>query len=292
MIRTLENDQLRVQINDLGAELTEIYDKTNDRQVLWNADPSYWNRHAPVLFPNVGRYYENKCLINGNTYHCGQHGFARDMEFTCTESSQTSVTHLVTSSDSTRETYPFDFRLLITHELSGRDLTVRWTVINEDSQTMYFTIGGHPAFNVPAVPGTSQDQYYLTFNHESELTCSLLDLSHGTVFEGKTYPLALEHGRCHIKRELFDNDTLVFDNGQVTRAGIAFPDGTPYVEITCKGFPNFGIWSAPDSPFVCLEPWMGRCDNTGFADELSSKQYINTLAAGETFKQFYTISVK
>lgn len=155
-----------------------------------------------------------------------------------------------------------------------------------------FTIGGHPAFNVPAVPGTSQDQYYLTFNHESELTCSLLDLSHGTVFEGKTYPLALEHGRCHIKRELFDNDTLVFDNGQVTRAGIAFPDGTPYVEITCKGFPNFGIWSAPDSPFVCLEPWMGRCDNTGFADELSSKQDINTLAAGETFKQFYTISVK
>ena len=144
MIRTLENDQLRVQINDLGAELTEIYDKTNDRQVLWNADPSYWNRHAPVLFPNVGRYYENKCLINGNTYHCGQHGFARDMEFTCTESSQTSVTHLVTSSDSTRETYPFDFRLLITHELSGRDLTVRWTVINEDSQTMYFTIGGQP----------------------------------------------------------------------------------------------------------------------------------------------------
>lgn len=75
-------------------------------------------------------------------------------------------------------------------------------MINEDSQTMYFTIGGHPAFNVPAVPGTSQDQYYLTFNHESELTCSLLDLSHGTVFEGKTYPLALEHGRCHIKREL------------------------------------------------------------------------------------------
>ena len=262
MIRTLENDQLRVQINDLGAELTEIYDKTNDRQVLWNADPSYWNRHAPVLFPNVGRYYENKCLINGNTYHCGQHGFARDMEFTCTESSQTSVTHLVTSSDSTRETYPFDFRLLITHELSGRDLTVRWTVINEDSQTMYFTIGGHPAFNVPAVPGTSQDQYYLTFNHESELTCSLLDLSHGTVFEGKTYPLALEHGRCHIKRELFDNDTLVFDNGQVTRAGIAFPDGTPYVEITCKGFPNFGIWSAPDSPFVCLEPWMGPVSYT------------------------------
>ena len=204
MIRTLENDQLRVQINDLGAELTEIYDKTNDRQVLWNADPSYWNRHAPVLFPNVGRYYENKCLINGNTYHCGQHGFARDMEFTCTESSQTSVTHLVTSSDSTRETYPFDFRLLITHELSGRDLTVRWTVINEDSQTMYFTIGGHPALlNVPAVSGVlPRISIILLLTMNQSLPAVSWTFPTELYLRGKTYPLALEHGRCHIKREL------------------------------------------------------------------------------------------
>lgn len=292
MIHTLENHQLRVKINDLGAELTEIYDKANNRQVLWNADPKHWNRHAPVLFPHVGRYYNNQCLINGQIYHSGQHGFARDMEFICTEATETSVTHLLASSAESKESYPFDFRLLITHQLTGRELTVRWTVVNEDSQTMYFTIGGHPAFNVPAIPGTVQEDYYLTFNNESELTCSLLDLSNGTVFDGKTYPLVLEHGRCRIKKELFDNDTLVFDNGQLTRVGIAFPDGTPYVEMTCQGFPNFGIWTAPDSPFVCLEPWMGRCDNTGFAGELSTKPDVNCLDEGETFKQFYTISVK
>ena len=76
MIHTIENNQLRICINDHGAELTEIYDKEKDRQILWTADPRFWNRHAPVLFPNVGRYYENHCLINGVSYESGQHGFA------------------------------------------------------------------------------------------------------------------------------------------------------------------------------------------------------------------------
>lgn len=137
MIHTLENDQLRVKIADHGAELSEIYDKTNDRQVLWNADPAYWKRHAPVLFPNVGRYYEDHCLINGNSYTSGQHGFARDMEFTCTDKTDTSVTHLLESTAETQKIWPYAFQLSITHTLNGRDLTVSWKVVNKDQETMY-----------------------------------------------------------------------------------------------------------------------------------------------------------
>ena len=94
-MHTLENDQLCVTISDHGAELSGIFDKKNDREILWNADPSHWKRHAPVLFPNVGRYYEDHCLINGKTYTSGQHGFARDMEFICVEETENSVTHLL-----------------------------------------------------------------------------------------------------------------------------------------------------------------------------------------------------
>ena len=117
MTHTLENELLRIKIEDHGAELCEIYDKENSRQVLWQADPAYWKRHAPVLFPNVGRYYKDRCQINGKTYCCGQHGFARDMDFVCTEESNVSVTHCLTSSDATREFYPFTFELYITHHL-------------------------------------------------------------------------------------------------------------------------------------------------------------------------------
>ena len=91
---------------------------------------------------------------------------------------------------------------------------------------------------------------------------------------------------------MFDHDALVFDNGQITKAGITLPDGTPYVEIICDGFPNFGIWSAAGAPFVCLEPWMGRCDNTGYDGELSEKPDINVLDPAKTFEKSYVISVK
>lgn len=162
MVHTLENEALRIKIDDHGAELSEIYDKERDRQVLWNADPAHWKRHAPVLFPNVGRYYQDQCLIGGQTYSCGQHGFARDMDFVCTEKSNVSVTHFVTSSDATREFYPFTFELYITHKLHGKDISVSWKVINKDTETMFFTIGGHPAF------------VYLYFRTPAAISISLL----------------------------------------------------------------------------------------------------------------------
>lgn len=293
MTHTLENEMLRIRINDHGAELCEIYDKENDRQVLWNADPAHWKRHAPVLFPNVGRYYGDHCLINGQLYQCGQHGFARDMEFLCTEKTDESVTHLLTSTDDTEKIYPFRFELYITHRLCKKDITVSWRVLNKDTATMYFTIGGHPAFRVPVLADTVRDQYFLTFSGQKELTYCLLDLSTGTALPDQTRTLSLENGVCRINTHMFDNDALIFDNGQITKAGITFPDGSPYVELTCQGFPSFGIWSSSaEAPFVCLEPWMGRCDNSGFEGEVREKPGINGVEAGKTFRKSYTISVK
>lgn len=290
-MRILENDQLRVTISDHGAELSGIFDKKNNREVLWNADPAYWKRHAPVLFPNVGRLYNDTSLINGKTYTSGQHGFARDMEFVCTEETGTSVTHLLEATDTTKRAWPYDFQLYITHTLNGRDLTVSWKVINKDSETMYFTIGAHPAFNVPVLSDTVQSQYHLTFSGQKELTYCLLDATLGTALPDQPHTLSLENGTCLIDAHMFDEGALIFDNSQITKAGITLPDGTPYVEISCEGFPNFGIWSAIGAPFVCLEPWMGRCDNIGFDKEISEKPGINKVESGETFEKEYQIVV-
>lgn len=292
MIHTLESKELRIQINDLGAELSEIYDKTNCRQVLWNGDPAFWGRHAPVLFPNVGRCWQNQYQINGTTYRTGQHGFARDSEFCCTQISEASITHELTDSEKTKTVYPFHFRLSITHQLSGRDLHVSWKVENLDKETISFTIGGHPAFYIPALSDNPDAPYYLTFDGQNQLTLSVLDLSSGCVIPEKTEILSLTEGRCPVSPKLFDNDTLIFDNGQVEKAGISFPDGTPYVEVSCPGFSNFGIWQAPGSSFVCLEPWMGRCDNSGFDQDLSLKPWVNRVPEGEIFEKEYTISIK
>ena len=291
MKRVLENDFLKVTIDDHGAELVSIYDKEKDREVIWQGDPRFWGRHAPVLFPNVGKHYGNHYRIGDKEYASKQHGFARDTDFTCIDSTLDSVTHQIRSTEETKEVYPFDFVLRIRHILKGRTLTVSWKVANNSDTDMYFAIGGHPAFRVPVLPDTRRSDYRLTFDGQESLTYLLLDPESGTAKAEEKATLKLENGTCQIEDHMFDHDALVFDN-QITRAGIQLPDGTPYLELRCVGFPNFGIWSASqDAPFVCLEPWMGRCDNFGYHGELSEKQDINKTEPGQNFSHSYSITV-
>lgn len=291
MVHTLENEFLRVGVADTGAELVSIYDKKNDREVIWEADPAYWKRHAPLLFPNVGRHYGNHYTVAGKTYPSKQHGFARDTEFTCTQASSDSVTHMMQSTPATKETYPFDFLLEVTHVLSGQELQVIWKVTNRSDTDMYFTIGGHPAFRVPVIEGTSYNDYSLSFEGQDSLRYVLLDLASGTTLEGQEADLKLTNGACPLDSHMFDKDALVFDNGQISRAGILLPDGSPYLELRCNGFPSFGIWSVPGAPFVCLEPWMGRCDSCGYDGTLEEKPGINSLKPEEVFHQSYIIKI-
>lgn len=291
MIHTIENDYLKVSVNDHGAELYSIFDKIHNREVIWQADPAYWKRHAPVLFPNVGRHFENHYRIGETEYPSKQHGFARDSEFTCVDMTTDSITHKLKSSDATKENYPYDFELKIKHVLEKNQVSVCWEVVNHSNKPMYFTIGGHPAFNVPAVGSAdNKEDYLLTFDEQKSLTYLLLDPASGTALPDQTQTLELTDGTCHIDAHMFDHDALIFDN-QIEKAGIAFPDGTPYLELTCHRFPNFGIWSVPGSSFVCLEPWMGRCDDCGFTGNLSEKANINKLDVDEIFNASYEIKI-
>ena len=291
MIHTIENDYLKVSVNDHGAELYSIFDKIHNREVIWQADPAYWKRHAPVLFPNVGRHFENHYRIGETEYPSKQHGFARDSEFTCVDMTTDSITHKLKSSDATKENYPYDFELKIKHVLEKNQVSVCWEVVNHSNKPMYFTIGGHPAFNVPAVGSAdNKEDYLLTFDEQKSLTYLLLDPASGTALPDQTQTLELTDGTCHIDAHMFDHDALIFDN-QIEKAGIAFPDGTPYLELTCHRFPNFGIWPVPGSSFVCLEPWMGRCDDCGFTGDLSEKANINKLDVDEIFNASYEIKI-
>lgn len=287
----LENQHLVVTVADAGAELISIYDKENQRELIWEADPKYWKRHAPVLFPNVGKHYLNRYLYNGKTYEAKQHGFARDMEFTCISHTTDTVTHRLAANEETSAVYPFDFILEITHHLVGNEIAVQWKVTNAGNEPMYFTIGGHPAFKVPILENTKQTDYQLIFEEKDSLEYILVDGATGTAVNEAVYSLDLNQSRCHITEYMFDKDALIFDEGQIRWAAIGFPDGSPYVAIDCKGFPNFGIWTVPGAPFVCLEPWDGRCDNMGFEKDLSEKPGINSLASGLIYNKEYKIIV-
>ncbi len=286
----LENEFLCVEIAEMGAEVTRIYDKTEDNEILWEGNPVYWKRHSPVLFPNVGKTYKNRVLINGTQYPTSQHGFARDNVFTCIEAANEKASFMLRSSEETKEVYPFDFELHINYKLNKKELTVEWQVKNCGDETMYFTIGGHPAFRF-AKPEETKADYVLKIPGKEKIEYVLIDISCGCANVDKVHTLQLSEETYPLSDEMFANDALVVDNGQIEEAWLCHKDGTPYVGVRSEGFPNYGIWSVEGAPFVCLEPWMGRCDNAGFNAELSEKPNVNKVEAGEKFIKDYTIVV-
>lgn len=286
----LENEFLCVEIAEMGAEVTRIYDKTEDNEILWEGNPVYWKRHSPVLFPNVGKTYKNRVLINGTQYPTSQHGFARDNVFTCIEAANEKASFMFRSSEETKEVYPFDFELHINYKLNKKELTVEWQVKNCGDETMYFTIGGHPAIRF-AKPEETKADYVLKIPGKEKLEYVLIDISCGCANVDKVHTLQLSEETYPLSDEMFANDALVVDNGQIEEAWLCHKDGTPYVGVRSAGFPNYGIWSVEGAPFVCLEPWMGRCDNVGFNAELSEKPNVNKVEAGEKFTKDYTIVV-
>ena len=286
----LENEFLCVEIAEMGAEVIRIYDKTEDNEILWEGNPVYWKRHSPVLFPNVGKTYKNRVLINGTQYPTSQHGFARDNVFTCIEAANEKASFMFRSSEETKEVYPFDFELHINYKLNKKELTVEWQVKNCGDETMYFTIGGHPAFRF-AKPEETKADYVLKIPGKEKLEYVLIDISCGCANVDEVHTLQLSEETYPLSDELFAKDALVVDNGQIEEAWLCHKDGTPYVGVRSAGFPNYGIWSVEGAPFVCLEPWMGRCDNVGFNAELSEKPNVNKVEAGEKFIKDYTIVV-
>ena len=284
----LENDRLCVEITEQGAEVTRIYDKKKDTELLWNGDPAYWKRHSPILFPNVGKTYHNAVCINGIQYPTSQHGFARDNRFKCVRETADTASFLFSSTEETKEVYPFDFDLTVTYRLEGNSLLVNWEVQNTGEEEMCFTIGGHPAFCFADAADEKKD-YILKFPGKSSLDYILINPAELAADTEKVYKLELEDGSCPLTEEMFKNDALIFDRGQISEVWLCHKDGTPRVGMKCQGFPNFTVERCVDAPFVCLEPWMGRCDDIGFDRELSEKPNVNKVPAGGIFEQSYVI---
>lgn len=288
MERVLENNKLKIKVNSHGAELTEIINKKNNLSYLWDANPAYWKRCSPVLFPNVGKYYNGKYTYDGIKYYQGQHGFARDMEFELLDKTDSYISFVLNSSENTLKVYPFKFSLILSYELIENEIIVGFKVINKDNKTIYFSIGGHPAFNVPLTDKNRSD-CYLYFKDKNVISSTKITSKGFATDEFNEYQL--ENGYLKIDDNLFDNDALVIENQNIKEVSITDKNKVPYITVKMN-CPLFGIWSSSQSaPFVCIEPWYGRCDKDGYTSTLEDREYQNKLNVNEEFKKNYSIII-
>jgi len=275
---------MQISVDTFGAELKSLKKITTDTEYMWDARPEYWKRTSPVLFPIVGSLNNGSYRYGGKEYHLSQHGFARDMEFELLQQTKDELKFVLRADDETRAKYPFDFELELGYRLSQNHLTVSWKVINCGSSEMYFSIGGHPAFLCPM---TGQK---LLFDTNHKITTSVL--GNGGTLSARMKEYSLDNGMMEITPDLFDEDALIIENNQAHKVSLCDRNGQPYLNVSFDA-PLFGLWSPAkkNAPFVCIEPWYGRCDRETFEGELSEREYGNNLAPSEEFYAEYMVTI-
>ncbi|MBC2101082.1 aldose 1-epimerase family protein [Listeria marthii] len=286
----LENELLLVEMKTAGAELTRIFRKDTGLEYLWNADSKFWGRHSPVLFPTVGRLVEDTYLVDGKPFHLGQHGFARDRDFQVMEQTENSVRFELDSDEDSLAIYPYKFKLSIIYTIEKDSVAVSYEVENRDDKRIYFSIGAHPAFNLPLTEGTAFEDYYLDFGTEENLETLCLE---GPYRSGAIEKVTSEPARyLPLSYDLFKNDALIFEALKQKEVTIK-SDKTPhFVKVSFPEFPFVGIWTAKaGTPFLCIEPWYGIADGAGKSVELRDKAGIEHLEPEAVFASEYTITV-
>ncbi len=289
-VYSLENARLRIGVDTLGAELKSLKNVESDREYMWDAKPEYWKRTSPVLFPVVGSLNNGCYRYDGKEYPMSQHGFARDMEFELLRQTGDELVFVLKSGKETLEKYPFDFELAIGYRIDENNVVISWRVKNCGNKEMYFSIGGHPAFLCPIHDGDAQTDYQILFDTNDTIISGVIGNNGTLSLRKKAY--ALNNGYLNITADLFDDDALIVEDNQAHRVSLCDKQGQPYLTVRFDA-PLFGLWSPAkkNAPFVCIEPWYGRCDKDNFTGDLPEREWGNKLLPAEQFYAEYTVTI-
>ena len=282
MTTTISNSNLTAIIIHLGAELISLRSKEN-KEYIWEGNPEFWGKHSPILFPIVGTLKNNTYLFNRVEYHLYRHGFARDMKFELIEIKDSSATFSIQYSKETLKVYPFEFELHIIYTIEGNSLDVQYKILNKSKTQMPFSIGAHPAF---ALSG-GFESYSIAFEQEETLEYYLLE---NDLVSNTTKKLEADSKRIPLNYELFDNDALIFKSIKSNSLTL-LENSKPMIKVYFEDFPNLGIWTKKNAPFLCIEPWFGYSDTEESSGTIFEKEGIQILEVNETFNSKFSIEI-
>lgn len=280
---------LKIQSKKAGAELTSI--QYNGKEMLFQGakvlDSNgniYWKRQAPILFPIVGQLKNSQTQIEDKTYEMSQHGFARDMDFEEISKTENEHHYMLKYNEETLKKYPYKFELHIMYGVSENTLTVTYKVKNIDDKTIYFGLGGHPAFNCDY----SNGEYEIAFP-EQEDEIEFLKLKDGLI-DIENAENILQDNKIWLKEDTFDNDAVIMKNIKSNKVVLQNHETNQKIlEFDFTGFPYLALWSKKGAPFVCIEPWQNTADRIDSTQIYKDKEGIIELPKDKEFECKYSI---
>ncbi|MCD2256035.1 aldose 1-epimerase family protein [Lactobacillus sp. CC-MHH1034] len=292
-MQTIENDHFKVTINELGAEITSIYNKTADFEYIWNNE--IWPKHAPVLFPAIGRSEADAYTYHDKQYPMPQHGFISGQTFDVLEQTHDSLVLGVTDSGDTHQYFPFSFQFKVKFVLTERSLALTFTVNNTDAKEFAFSLGSHPAFNVPIADEGTFDDYQIDFKPKFEtLTHFEIVKTPAPYRSGKLIPVeGYQDGTLMLSHDLFEAGLIIIENKGIQSLTLHAPKAKHQVKIDLGDFRYVCLWTkeGTEAPFLCIEPFAGLPDVTGKMSDLLTKEANTKLAPGFTKAFNYNIQL-
>lgn len=283
----LKSGNYRLVVNKKGAEMSSFFNIQKNFEFIWNANPQVWNRHAPVLFPIVGKLCDNKVHIDKGVYNMGQHGFARDMDFELVEKTDISLTFLLQSNKETLKMYPFQFHFYIIYSFTDieNQLKITYKVNNNSLNDLPFSVGAHPGFKLPV---SNLSEYEIEFENSDNFKRELLVEG---LFTGETEKIVLQNHILQLNKEIFDKDAIVIKNSFFKKISLKHKNSNFRIVCIFNDFSDLGIWAKKgNEDFICLEPWLGYADEIGFDKDIGFKKGLIKLAPNKSFEaSFYLI---
>lgn len=293
MLYSIENDFVKATFSTKGAELQSLILKKDQTEYIWQANPNIWPRHAPLLFPIIGRLKDGEYTFEGKTYHSTSHGFGRDSEFEMIAKSDDSITFSLKPNELSKTMYPFLFEFQVCYHLHGTTLKKEHTFFNRDEKTLYYEVGGHDGYNICFEKGEEMGDYYLDFGN--------LDAIHPLCLDEKililedTYTIPLQDGKLQLDMELFKPDALMLHNIPVHTISLKSTKSDREIRFEFEDFPAIGIWTKyMDTPtnYICFEPWSTLPDCAYLGKEIEKKIDIRKVLAGETDKVSFSVTIQ
>ena len=284
----ISSGQLTAEIHPLGAQLFSLRDGAG-HDLQWHGDPAVWKGRAPILFPIVGALAQGQYRLDGHSYSLSRHGFARDRLFALVEASPAGALFRLDWDEETFRLYPFRFQFDLHFAVTDATLRMTATVRNLDEDTtLPASVGFHPALRWPLPYGEPRAAHFLEFEKDEPAPIRRLDAQ--GLLSPQNFATPVRGRRLELRDELFTADAIIFDNIASRRLSFGAEKG-PRIEIEFPGMPYLGVWTKPGAGFICIEPWHGIADPTGFSGDFAAKPGIALLAPGteRTFAMSITL---
>jgi len=285
----IRSEKLQVTLKLTGAEMCSIIDLRDGCEHLWSADPTYWGRHAPILFPTIGESVGGEIEVNGKPFPLGRHGFARFEKFSITAQSADNIRFQLLPNAETLKGFPFQFAFETEYTIAGDTIHQSFLVKNTDQVPFAFQLGGHPAFAVPCGKEGAYSDHSIVLDKKGDYPRHLL--TKGGLFSGEQRPFLHDTDRFDLYHDLFAEDAIVFKNEGISEASLVSNRTGKYVKMRFEGFPHLGVWSVPGAGYVCIEPWIGCADDDGGTNDLFKKDHAIVLQPAETFSAEFSIEI-